>query len=216
MFLCEPVELIVPLCGPWRDFQEVTFIAREGRVVAVGKTREGYDERAVAPEEVSDILKPYLELYDWLGSEVGRALGVEYARGGGDLFSWLRSHVEFVDVAGARWGRAIDGVGPFSVRRFLRRVYMPYSGHSLTLSYVAFPFPDAVVHAENKARVMAVGSVVVEWGGVRVASAGIRTLAGAFLLAQAAPELLPLLGELKRALEEFVGRFYGVSGCEKS
>jgi hypothetical protein len=60
---------------------------------------------------------------------------------------------------------------------------------------------------------MAIGSVVVEWGGVKVASAGVRTLAGAFLLAQATPELTPVLKELRKTLEEFVARFLSISAC---
>ena len=207
------MEFVIPLCEPWRGFQEATVIIKEGGVLAVGRTAEGFDERPVAAEEVASLAAPYMELYDWLGSELGRVLGLEYRRAAGDVFTWLRSHVRFIDEVGAKWGRIVDGVGPFSVRRFLRRVYMPYSGHALTLTYVAYPFPDAVVVAENRGRVMAIGSVVVEWGGVKVASAGIRTLAGAFLLAQAAPELTPELKELKKTLEGFVARFFSISAC---
>jgi hypothetical protein len=208
------VEFVVPLCRPWRDFQEATIIVKEGGALVVGRTGEGFDERSIAVEDVEDLVTPYVRLYDWLGAEAGRVLGVEYRGAAGGVLEWLRAHISFIDAAGARWGRLIDGVGPFSVRRFLKRVYMPYSGHALTLTYVAYPFPDAVVAAENKGRTMAIGSVVVEWGGVRVASAGLRTLAGAFLLAQAAPELLPELKELKKILEEFVTRFVSTSACQ--
>ncbi len=207
------MEFVIPICQPWGGFQEATVIIREGGVLAVGKTAEGYDERSIAVEEVVDLVVPYMELYDWLGFEVGRILGLGYSRTAGDLFDWLRSHVAFIDEASAKWGRVVDGVGSFSVRRLLRRVYMPYSGHALTLTYVAYPFPDAVVAAENRGKTMAIGSVVVEWGGVKVASAGIRTLAGAFLLAQAAPELTPELKELRKTLEEFVARFLSISAC---
>lgn len=207
------MEFVIPICQPWGGFQEATVIIREGGVLAVGKTAEGFDERSIAVEEVVDLVVPYMELYDWLGFEVGRILGLGYSRTAGDLFAWLRSHVAFIDEASAKWGRVVDGVGPFSVRRLLRRVYMPYSGHALTLTYVAYPFPDAVVAAENRGKTMAIGSVVVEWGGMKVASAGIRTLAGAFLLAQAAPELTPELKELRETLEEFVARFLSISAC---
>ncbi|MFN7106299.1 MAG: hypothetical protein ACK4M3_06950, partial [Pyrobaculum sp.] len=118
-----------------------------------------------------------------------------------------------IDSANAKFGKLIDRVGPFTVRKSLREIYMPYSGHALTLTYVAYPYRDAVVIAENKGRVMAIGSVVVEWGGVKVASAGLRTLAGALLLAQAAPELMPELREFKKKLEEFVKRFVSISPC---
>ena len=207
------MEFVIPICQPWGGFQEATVIIREGGVLAVGKTAEGYDERSIAVEEVVDLVAPYMELYDWLGFEAGRILGLGYSRTAGDLFDWLSSHVAFIDEASAKWGRVVDGVGPFSVRRLLRRVYMPYSGHALTLTYVAYPFPDAVVAAENRGKTMAIGSVVVEWGGMKVASAGIRTLAGAFLLAQAAPELTPELKELRKTLEEFVARFLSISAC---
>jgi hypothetical protein len=207
------VEFVIPLCQPWHGFQEATVVVREGGVLAVGRTAEGFDERPIAAEDVVGLVAPYMELYDWLGFEVGRILGLGYSPIAGDLFTWLRSHVAFIDEASARWGRVVDGVGPFSVRRFLRRVYMPYSGHALTLTYVAYPFPDAVVAAESRGRTMAIGSVVVEWGGVKVASAGVRTLAGALLLAQATPELTPVLKELRKTLEEFVARFLSISAC---
>jgi hypothetical protein len=193
------VEFVIPICQPWREFQEATLIVREGGALVIGRTADGFDERVVAVEEVLDVVAPYMELYDWLGSEVGGILGVEYRGRDGDIFTWLRSHVSFIDGADAKWAKVVDGLGPFSVRRFVKRVYMPYKGHALTLTYVAYPFPDAVVAADNRGRTMAIGSVVVEWGGVKVASAGIRTLAGAFLLAQAAPELAPELKELKKA-----------------
>lgn len=203
----------MPMCDKWREFQEVTFIIRDGETLAVGRTAEGYDERSISVEEVVDIVKPYMELYDWLGSEIGKVLDVEYVPGKGDIYTWLKSHISFIDTASVKWGKVVDRVGPFSLRRYLKKVYMPYSGHALTLTYVAYPYPDAVVAAENKGRVMAIGSVVVEWGGVKVASAGIRTVAGALLLAQAASELTPELKELKKALEEFVARFFTISTC---
>ncbi|AET34171.1 hypothetical protein [Pyrobaculum ferrireducens] len=207
------MELVVPLCGTWREFQEATLIVRESVVTVVGRVGDSFDERVVDVGDVADVVRPYVELYDWFASEVGRVLGVEYGPDSAGLFQWLRSHVAFIVSANARWGRLVDGVGPFSVRRFVKRVYMPYIGHSLTLTYVAYPYPDAIVAAENKGRTMAIGSVVVEWGGVKVASAGVRTLAGALLLAQAAPELRPELGELKKALEGFVERFRAISAC---
>lgn len=207
------MDLVVPLCGPWGDFLDVTFIVREGGCVAVGRTDGGFDERVVDLEEVAGIIAPYLDLYDSLASDIGAALGVSYVPERSDVVSWLRRHVEFIDAAGAKWGRLIDRVGPFTVKKLLRSVYMPYIGHTLSLTYVAYPYPDAVVYAENKGRVMAIGSVVVEWGGVKVASVGIRTLSGALLLAQASPELLPVLEELKKALSRFVESFGSISRC---
>ncbi|MEZ0319704.1 MAG: hypothetical protein ABWK05_06925 [Pyrobaculum sp.] len=207
------MEFIVPLCSRWEDFEEATFVVREGAVLAVGRTPGGFDERVVELGSVAAFLKPYQEIYDFLASELGRAFGVDYRPDYGDVFSWLRSHVSFIDAVGARWGRTVDRLGPFSVRRLVKEVYMPYSGHALTLTYVAYPFQNAVVAAENKGRAMAIGSVVVEWGGVKVASAGLRTLAGAVLLAQAASELLEELRSVKKAVEEFVARFRAISAC---
>jgi hypothetical protein len=207
------VELVVPICRPWREFQEVTLVVREGGALAVGRTEAGFEERGARLEEVEELLAPYARLYDRLAGSIARALGVEYRPGGGGLIAWLRGHVSFLDAAGARWGRVVDSVGPFSVRRELDRVYIPYSGHALTLTYVAYPYRNAVVAAENRGRAIAIGSVVVEWGGVKVASAGLRTIAGALLLAQAAPELAPALAELRRALGEFVAEFSSMSPC---
>jgi len=210
------VELIVPLCAPWGEFQEATIIIRENVVVAVGRTAGGFDERVIdSPEALEPLIRPYLELYDYLGAEIGRVLSLDYPPGErGDVFTWLRNHVSFIDAANGRWGRLADKLGPFSVRKPVKKVYMPYSGHALTLTYVAYPFEDAIVAAENKGKVMAIGSVAVEWGGVRVASAGIRTIAGALLLAQAAPELSNELGELKNVLERFVEKFRSISPCQ--
>ena len=213
IFVIDCVEFIVPLCSRWGDFEEVTFVVREGSVLAVGRTAGGFDERAVELGQVEALLRPYQELYDFLAARLAEVLGVEYKPEGGDVFSWLRSHVAFIDAASAKWGKVVDRLGQFSVRRPVREVFMPYSGHALTLTYVAYPFQGAVVAAENKGRVMAIGSVVVEWGGVKVASAGLRTLAGAVLLAQAAPELLEELKSVKKAVEEFVARFRSISAC---
>ncbi|MFN3803913.1 MAG: hypothetical protein ACK4SY_02535 [Pyrobaculum sp.] len=197
------MEFIVPLCS-WRDFEEVTFIVREGSVIAVGRTAAGFDERVIDVGEIATILAPYMELYDTLAAGLAEVLTVEYRPESREVYSWLKHHVRFIDSASAKFGKLIDKVGPFTVRKFLQAVYMPYSGHALTLTYVAYPYRDAVVVAENRGRVMAIGSVLVEWGGVKVASAGIRTLAGALLLAQAAPELMPELREIRKKLEEFV------------
>ncbi|MEM0483883.1 MAG: hypothetical protein QW434_04175 [Pyrobaculum sp.] len=207
------MEFVVPLCAQWREFEEATLIVRGETSIVVGHVGSEFDERIIATQEVEELLRPYVDLYNWLGEEVARVFGVEYKREAGGLPLWLRGHVGFIDAVGAKWGRVVDKIGPFSVRRHVKKAYLPYLGHSLTLTYVAYPYPDAIIVAENKGRTMAIGSVVVEWGGVKVASAGLRTLAGALLLAQAAPELAPELGELKKILEEFVNRFYSISTC---
>ncbi|RFA94325.1 hypothetical protein [Pyrobaculum aerophilum] len=207
------MELVVPLCAPWRDFQEATIIVKGEAATVIGRVGSEFDERIVAAQEVEEALRPYVDLYDWLGAGISRVFGVEYKREARGLPLWLKSHVEFIDAVNAKWGRIVDKIGPFSVRRYVKKAYLPYIGHSLTLTYVAYPYPDAIIVAENKGKTMAIGSVIVEWGGVKVASAGIRTLSGALLLAQAAPELAPELGELKKILEEFVNRFYSISAC---
>ncbi len=38
------MEFVIPLCQPWRGFQEATLVVREGGVLAVGRTAEGFDE----------------------------------------------------------------------------------------------------------------------------------------------------------------------------
>mgnify|MGYP001770652289 CR=1 FL=1 len=207
------MELVIPLCGPWGDFDDATIIVRESSALVVGRTGSEFDERAVGVEEVESVARSYMALYDWLAGEVAKVLGVEYSPAGGGLAQWLRAHVAFIDAAGVRWAKIVDGLGPFTVRRYVKKAYMPYIGHSLTLTYVAYPYPDALIAAENRGRTMAIGSVWVEWGGVKVASAGLRTLPGALLLAQGAPELAPQLGELKKAVEEFAARFASISAC---
>lgn len=207
------MEMVVPICGPWDVFEDVTIIIKESLVLAVGKTQAGFEERVVEINDVLDLVTPYVNLYDYFAKKIGEALGVSYDVEQRDIVDWLRGHVAFIDLASAKWGKLIDKVGPFSVRKMLKRVYMPYIGHTLSLTYVAYPYPDAVVYAENKGRVMAIGSVVVEWGGVRVATAGIRTLPGALLLAQASPNLMPTLENLKKALEEFINNFTSISQC---
>jgi hypothetical protein len=51
---------------------------------------------------------------------------------------------------------------------------------------------------------MAIGSVVVEWGGVAVYRGGLRTLPGAVVLAQAEPRLAPPLEAIARAVSKLV------------
>lgn len=207
------VEFVIPLCN-WREFQEATIVVKRDSIYVIGRASDGFKEVSTDVEEVYPTLTPYMELYDAFASNISTVLDLTHEVGLRDVYTWLKRQVEFIDRANVKFGKLIDRVGPFTVRKHVKILYMPYSGHTLTLTYVAYPYHNAVVIAENKGRVMAIGSVIVEWGGVKVASAGIRTLAGALLLAQATPELMPQLQELKKALEEFVNKFKSISQCQ--
>ncbi len=206
------VEFVIPLCD-WGEFQEATIVVKRDGIYVMGRAGDEFREMSIDVEGVYPALAPYVKLYDALASSIAKVLDLTY-ESSGDIYTWLRRHVEFIDAASAKFGKLIDKVGLFTVRRHVKTLYIPYSGHTLTLTYVAYPYRDALVTAENKGRVMAIGSVIIEWGGVKVASAGVRTLAGALLLAQAAPELMPQLQQFKNTLEEFVNKFRSISQCQ--
>ncbi|MBP1448561.1 MAG: hypothetical protein JZD41_00870 [Thermoproteus sp.] len=206
------MDFAIPI-GRLRDLEDVTLIIRPGSAVAVGGGPSGYDELPIPLEEAARLAAPYAEAYDEFLAKVAEALGAAYAPPqSSDITAWLEAHVRAVEALGARWAAAVDAKGPFTVRRRVARLYIPYMGSSLTATYLLYPFEGAVVSADNRGRTMAIGSAVVEWGGVVVYKAGLRTLPGAIVLAQAEPDLAPPLPRIAEAVAELAARVNSLRG----
>ncbi|MEL9990233.1 MAG: hypothetical protein QXP98_02235 [Thermoproteus sp.] len=205
------MDFSIPI-GRLRGLEDATLIVRPEGALVVGRGPGGYDEVPLSLEEAKPHVLPYAEAYDAFLVEVARALGADYEPPDrADLGKWLEGHVRGLEALGAKWAKIIDSKGPFAIRRVVPKLYVPYMGSSLTATYLIYPYEGAVVSAENKGRTMAIGSVVVEWGGVAVHKAGLRTLPGAVLLAQAAPELAEPLGAIREALSALVERIASLS-----
>ncbi|MGC8582934.1 MAG: hypothetical protein ACP5KY_03605 [Thermoproteus sp.] len=205
------MDFSVPV-GRFRELEDATLIVRPDGAIVVGKGPGGYDEVPVSLEEARPYVVPYAEAYDEFLRKVAEALGAGYEPPDrSDVGKWLEGHVKAVEALGAKWAKVVDSVGPFSIRRVVQRVYVPYMGSSITATYLLYPFENAVVAADNKGRTMAIGSVVVEWGGVAVYRGGLRTLPGAVVLAQAEPKLAPPLRAFADALSELVARVSGLA-----
>jgi len=209
------VEFSAPLCSLW-DLDDVVVILKENSAIVAGRGRGGFEERYLKPEEVEPYVRQYVDLYDKFLSKIAEIIGSKYEKRAGNIVEWLKSHVDALNRMSAKWGKLADALGPFSLSRRVDAVYVPYVGLSITANYVAYPFPDAVIHAENRGETMAIGSVVVKWGGSTVIKVGIRTIAGAILLSQADAGLSQELGAINRALGEFVEEFKSIWRCQSA
>ncbi|MFP3251570.1 MAG: hypothetical protein RXO32_07605 [Thermoproteus sp.] len=204
------MDFSVPV-GRFRDLEDATLIIRPEGATAVGRGPGGYDEVPVGLEEARAYAAPYVEAYDEFLRKVAEALGTSYEPPDrSNIAKWLEGHVKAVEALGARWAKVVDSVGPFAFRRAVPRVYIPYMGSSITATYLLYPFEGAVVAADNKGRTMAIGSVVVEWGGVAVYRGGLRTLPGAVVLAQAEPRIAPPLGAIAEAVSKLAESVAGI------
>nr|KJR74373.1 MAG: hypothetical protein TU35_00660 [Thermoproteus sp. AZ2] len=204
------MDFTIPI-GRFKGLEDATLIIRPDGAVAVGRGPSGYDEVPVTLDEAAEAARPYAEAYDEFLAEAARALGGAYEPAAGGIAAWLTAHVRAVEALGAKWARVIDSRGPFSIRRSAPKIYIPYMGSSITATYVKYPYENAVVVAENVGRAVAIGSVVVEWGGVGVYKGGLRTLPGAAVLAQAAPELAPPLPAIAEAVARLALRISQIS-----
>lgn len=206
------MDFAIPV-GKFRELEDATLIVRPQGALAVGRGPGGYDEMPISLDEASPYVLPYAEAYDEFLRRVAEALGAGYEPPDrSNIGKWLEAHVRAVESLGAKWAKVVDSVGPFVVRRVVAKVYVPYMGSSLTATYIVYPFENAVVSADNKGKTMAIGSVVVEWGGVAVYKGGLRTLPGALVLAQAEPKLAPPLEAFARALSELVDKVLRLAG----
>lgn len=205
------MDFAIPV-GRFRDLEDATLIVRPQGAVAVGRGPGGYDEVPIPLEEAKPYALPYAEAYDEFLKKIAEALGASYEPPDrSDIGRWLEAHVRAVESLGARWAKVVDSIGPFSIRRVVAKVYVPYMGSSITATYLVYPFENAVVAAENKGRTMAIGSVVVEWGGVAVYKGGLRTLPGAIVLAQAEPKLAAPLKAFAEATSELAAKVSGLA-----
>lgn len=200
------VDLAVPI-GRFKTLEDATLIVRPEGALAVGKGPGGYEEIPVSLEEVAPYVSPYADAYDEFLGRVAEALGERYSpQDKSAVDKWLEAHIKAVETLGAKWARIVDSLGPFAFRRVVPKVYVPYMGSSITATYLIYPFENSLVSADNKGRTMAIGSVAVEWGGATVFKAGLRTLPGAIVLAQAQPGLAQPLPQILQALESLVAR----------
>ncbi len=208
------MDFTIPV-GRFRDLEDATLIVRPQGALAVGRGPGGYDEVPIPLEEARPYVLPYAEAYDELLMKIAEALGASYEPPDrSDIGKWLEAHARAVESLGAKWAKVVDSVGPFAFRRVVAKVYVPYMGSSITATYLIYPFENAVVSADNKGRTMAIGSVVVEWGGVAVYKGGLRTLPGALVLAQAEPKLAPPLEAFAEALSELVAKAARLAGAQ--
>ena len=206
------MELVAPI-GSWGGFDEVVVTVRKGLALMVARRGDDYIEKVISLSEVPDKVLEVARAYNELLASIAEALNAHVdlpSPSLGNISEWLDSYSDAMNRLNSLWGREVDRVGPFRVEKLLDVVYIPYIGSSATATYVIQPFRHAIVRAENRGRSMALGSVEVVWQESTVVKAGIRTVAGAVLLAQAEPSLHRALPAMRSAVDTFVGRLMGV------
>ncbi len=211
------MELVIPLARadlPVGTLTDVVVNMRENAFTVVGRDERGEyaeytflwdSEHVLGP--ILHVILGVLDVLDEALAKVGALLGVEHVVGAGEgLLARLRAHFAGVDSVGSAWGRHLDSLklGPFKISARVPTLYAPYVGHSATLNYVLFPVTDAEVVAESRSKSVVSGSVHVKSEGTTMLRVGIKTLGGMYLLAQASPNLSPILPTIANVLERLV------------